>query len=466
MAEEKAGMSTGKKVLIIFIIIFLALTAAAYYAGLRYFTGHFLPGSMVNGFNCSYMTEKETEELLSQKVGAFVLAVETQNHGVESISAGDVGLDYVPDGKVGELMLAQNRYKWFLAFSQHETYQMEVLTGYDAAKMEEAVGALDCMQLENVIMPSDAFIKDNGESFEIVPEVEGSYLNKERTVAVIADAMVRGITSVNLEEAGCYERPVVHADDPQLVKNCEQMNEIVKVVITYDFADRRERVDRTLIKDWLTVDVDGNVTLDENKVAEYVYELGRKYDTFGCTRTFRTYNGREITIEGGDYGWAIDQTGETYGLIEAILSGETQVREPVYAYEAWSRDSNDIGYTYVEIDLTAQRLVLYVNGYPQVDTPIVSGNPNYAGSETPTGCFAIDNMSSPAVLTGEGYEQHVDYWIPFTGNVGIHDASWRTQFGGNLYLIEGSHGCVNVPHDQAAAIYSQIGIGAPVIVYK
>ena len=33
-------------------------------------------------------------------------------------------------------------------------------------------------------------------------------------------------------------------------------------------------------------------------------------------------------------------------------------------------------------------------------------------------------------------------------------------------MLEGSHGCVNTPYDQAAIIYQNIGIGAPVIVYK
>ena len=466
MAEEKSGMSTGKKVLIFFIIVFAALTGAAYYLGVHYFSSHFLPGSMVNGFNCSYMTEAEAEELLSRKVGAFVLAVETRNHGVESISAPDVGLDYVSDGKIRELILSQNRYKWFLSFSQHEVYQMEAPVGYDPQKLGTAVGSLDCMQMENVIMPSDAFIRDSGEKFEIVPEVTGNYLNRERTEEVIADAMTRGITTVNLEESGCYEAPEVYAEDADLIEDCRRMNEITDVIITYDFADRKETVDRSVIKDWLTKDSGGEITLDEKKVSEYVYELSQKYDTLGNTRTFRTYNGRELVIEGGDYGWVIDQAAETRGLIETVLSGETQVREPVYECEAWSRSTNDIGYTYVEVDLTAQRLVLYVDGAPIVDTPVVTGNPNIPGMETPVGCFSIDDKISPAVLTGEGYEQPVNYWIPFIGNVGIHDAPWRSQFGENLYMWEGSHGCVNVPYDQMASIYANIGVGAPVVVYK
>ena len=101
-----------------------------------------------------------------------------------------------------------------------------------------------------------------------------------------------------------------------------------------------------------------------------------------------------------------------------------------------------------------------------MDTPVVTGNPNVEGNETPTGCFAVDAMMSPYVLKGEGYAAPVTYWMPFSGNVGVHDASWRTEFGGNMYLLDGSHGCVNTPYSQAEIIYQNIDIGAPVVVYK
>ena len=120
----------------------------------------------------------------------------------------------------------------------------------------------------------------------------------------------------------------------------------------------------------------------------------------------------------------------------------------------------------MEIDLTNQRLVFYKNGTPIVDTLIVSGNPDFEGCATPEGCYSVDAKESPAVLTGEDYEANVTYWIPFAGNVGIHDASWRAEFGGNLYLWEGSHGCVNVPYDKAAAIYENVEVGMPVVVYE
>lgn len=160
---------------------------------------------------------------------------------------------------------------------------------------------------------------------------------------------------------------------------------------------RSEQLDRNTIKDWLVRDANGDYIVNKDQVAAYVNSLGYKYDTFGCTRTFTTYDGRQKTIKGGDYGWAIDQTTETEWLYNAILAGTTEVRQPAYAYSGLCRDTNDIGNTYVEIDLTNQRMVFYKDGQLLVDTPVVTGCVR-KGHSTPTGCFALDAMRSPAVL--------------------------------------------------------------------
>lgn len=97
-------MKTGKKVIIALIIILLIFTAAAYGYGVHYFTDHFLPGSQVNGFNCSYKTADETEKLLAKEVQAYVLTVETRNNGKESITAKEAGLVYKPDGGARKLI--------------------------------------------------------------------------------------------------------------------------------------------------------------------------------------------------------------------------------------------------------------------------------------------------------------------------------------------------------------------------
>ena len=154
------------------------------------------------------------------------------------------------------------------------------------------------------------------------------------------------------------------------------------------------------------------------------------------------------------------------GMKKYIKEGKTGTVEPVYLYEGKSRDTNDIGGTYVEISIQDQEMWCYKDGVVVVDTPVVTGNVS-KGYDTPAGSvWAIDAKKHDAVLKGEGYTQPVTYWMPFNGNVGIHDAdTWRSQYGGEIYKTSGSHGCVNTPTANAEKIFNTVEIGTPVIVY-
>ena len=237
-------------------------------------------------------------------------------------------------------------------------------------------------------------------------------------------------------------------------------------MITYDFDDCTETVDRDMIKNWLTTDENGLYTLDKKQIEAYISELAAKYDTVGTERTFNTYDGREITVSGGNYGWQIDQKAELKELTELIKNGETQVREPVYSHEGLVRKTNDIGYTYIEIDLTAQRMVFYKDGTPTADAQIVSGNPFVPNCATPVGCYTIGEMKSGCTVNGEDYPSAVNYWIPFDGNLGISDAPWRMDFGGQLYEFEGTHGSICAPSDQVQIIFSNVEKNTPVVIYE
>ena len=221
-----------------------------------------------------------------------------------------------------------------------------------------------------------------------------------------------------------------------------------------------------MIKNWLTTDENGLYILDKKQIEAYISELAAKYDTVGTERTFNTYDGREITVSGGNYGWQIDQKAELKELTELIKNGETQVREPVYSHEGLVRKTNDIGYTYIEIDLTAQRMVFYKDGTPTADAQIVSGNPFVPNCATPVGCYTTGEMKSGCTVNGEDYPSAVNYWIPFDGNLGISDAPWRMDFGGQLYEFEGTHGSICAPSDQVQIIFSNVEKNTPIVIYE
>jgi len=119
--------------------------------------------------------------------------------------------------------------------------------------------------------------------------------------------------------------------------------------------------------------------------------------------------------------------------------------------------------TYITIDISDQKIVLYKNNDVLVTSNITTGK-----NSTPTniGLFKIYNKERSRYLIGEDYKSYVEYWMPFDGGIGLHDASWRNKFGGEIYKKNGSHGCVNLPPEVAQTIYENVKIGTKVLVHK
>ena len=108
-------------------------------------------------------------------------------------------------------------------------------------------------------------------------------------------------------------------------------------------------------------------------------------------------------------------------------------------------------------------MTYYKDGEVLVHTDVVTGRKG--GYDTPTGYYQVQTHSPNAWLTGPDYRVFVKYWVGFYLAYGIHDASWRTEFGGEKYIYDGSHGCVNTPEAAMKIIYDDITIGTPVVLY-
>jgi lipoprotein-anchoring transpeptidase ErfK/SrfK len=119
----------------------------------------------------------------------------------------------------------------------------------------------------------------------------------------------------------------------------------------------------------------------------------------------------------------------------------------------------------VVVDIASQSLIAYEYGVPIQSTFVTTGKD---GKETVTGEFRIFEKKSPTILispfVNEPYRTKVNYWMPFFGGYGLHDASWRSEFGGQDYRQIGSHGCVNMPYSMAQWMYGWAEVGTKVVV--
>lgn len=447
------------------VIIVVILLCVGYGAGALFFSDKFLPQTTINdipfgGKDVDYVKQK------IDKISHDKLLITAKDNMVEEILLSDIKYTEAFDlDNLSNIKEDQTSLLWPVKMLGKKNYEIIPIVEYDASKLESIVENLDIISGNAVVSPKDAYIKFENGAYQLVPEVVGNKINLSMLKDIINNAVSRGVLSINLEEKDCYIYPKIYSDSKEIKETIEKLDKLKRLSLIYDFDDRQVTVMYDTFSPWLVYE-NGKLTVDEPQVRKFIEGLARDYDTLRTNRQFKTTNFGEMTMGGGNYGWQTDIATSTAQLIEAINAAESKTIQPAYTTYGFSRKTDDIGNTYVEIDLTTQYMWYYVDGNILVETPIVSGLPT-TERETPTGIFKLLSRETKRYLTGEDYKLWVEYWLPITwAGVGIHDAYWQTTFGGDRYLTHGSHGCLNTPFDKVKIIFDNIKVGTPVLVYK
>ena len=429
----------------------------------NHYKTHFFPGTVMSGVDVSELTEEEATDKVARFVADYLLTIYARDDQKFYIEGPTIGYAYVPNGEIGQILEQQDEYDWMKQVKESKEQEIELSTTFDAQRLEVELAGLECMQPDQMIAPENAKIAWVDDGYQLVPEVMGTTLDFDQVLTLVTTAVENGDTSVELYDS--YIDPVIRSDDAQLNACMDTIETYYGTSITYTFGDEKPyELTNEMIQSWLTVDEDYQVSVNDEKVTNFVQQMASTYNTYGDVREFKTSLGDKVKIGGGDYGWVIDKEKEKAQIYEDLTKGGHIEREPVYSQTAKEYGAYDIGSTYVEIDYTNQHLWYYEKGELVIDTDIVTGNlSRWNGS--PDGVFKIVYKQRDATLVGEGYSSPVKYFMPFAYNVGIHDASWRNKFGDQIYLTAGSHGCINVPPKVAEKLYEVLAVDTPVVAY-
>ena len=464
-------MKKSAKIALGAVLCAAAAAAGAYFGDAVYFDGRFPYRTSLNGVDISCMTADEARAALEASYADYHLEVRGRDGLTEDILGSEVGLVPVPDRSFEEMVGGTDPYTWPVSLFRSTELTAQIEGSYDEGSLSQRVRSLAVLSPENVRLPKDAGVVYEDGRY-VVREDDGALPDGVKIRSLVTDALKGFGGTVDLEDAGVYRLPEVTEDDPVLQREAEAMNAYAGTVIDLPVGGDSEKIDGSVYQSWFAVDDDGRIvigedgraSLDHDRIAEYVDRLAEQYDTYMKPHDFITTGGEKITIENANYGWQIDRRSTASLLAEAVDNGESGEIEPVYLHTARSHGEKDYGDSYVEIDLDAQRVYVYVDGEIAVETDCVSGKA-IGGAATPPGMFSVFSMMRNAVLRGEGYASPVSYWMPFNRNIGLHDANWRGRFGGDLYVNGGSHGCVNLPVSVAGQVYANVQNGTPVIVY-
>lgn len=460
---------TKHKVILCSVLVSFALLLLIYLGFVIYFSNHFFFHTKINGVDASKKTIEETEKLLADEINTYSITLSGRNDLTDSISADEIGLTYVSSNAVEEYLAEQNPFLWFLSIFNETEQELKDCSAFDEDLFEQRLSSLVFFQKENKVSPKNAKIQYlDGQGYCIVNEQLGSKVIKADLRDKLATAILCGETDFSLEREQCYKAPTITSDTPELLELFDKVSKYAQTKLTYKFGKKKEVVDGSVIKDWIKINPKKlTAKINKDAVRSYVDYIGSTYNTYGKTRTFTASTGNKVNVYGGDYGWLLNREKETTDLIKAVKKGKSGTRKPCYTQTAVSYGTKDWGNTYVEVNLTAQHLWFYKNGKLVIQSDFVSGNVS-KGHSTPQGIYSIMFKERNAILgarSNASYRTPVSYWMPFNGGIGLHDATWRSSFGGSIYKYNGSHGCINLPYSVAATIFNNISTGDPVLCY-
>ena len=466
-----------KPVLICGIVVLVLLIV--YLAGMLYYNDKFLNGTMVNGSDVGGMTLQKANDQLSKKVNGQSLKLIFNDGQSEVLQSAQLGVSYNKDNSLNQLMKNQNKWAWFIGFFKNEKNTLTDLIQISDENLTNGIASMEHAKEENQIAPTDAYIQYKDGSFSIIEETLGSKFNIEELVKNIKVALSEGKQQLDVTKANGYVKPQVYKDDQDLNNQLKAANEYCLSAITYTTPKGKEiALDGSTLITWLSKQDDGSYTKDESvfkeKLTAFVKELASQYNSIGATRTFTGKDGQSHTVSGGTYGFRVSTDSEVSALLKMINENKSENnRIPEHTGQLPSGENGGLGTTYLEINITKQHLWFVKDGSVVLESDFVSGKESDLTRLTPSGTYYIYNKERNRVLRGTKqpngkyeYESPVSYWMPFNKGIGLHDASWRSTFGRDIYINSGSHGCINLPTGFAGSLYSQIYVNLPVVVYR
>lgn len=459
------------KIRVLITLLFLCvLLTAGYFMLAAYYGKGFGMNTWINGVYCTGKTVEEVNsELLSQMKAPNVVMVKGKGEEA-AISLEGIGLTFDYTESLRTYQKQKNPLMWGknLMWAESQTLIPEMKFNQELLRQEwVALPFVKAEAEEEKILE----IRLTQEGYQLVNQLEAR-LNEEKGYLCLVQALEQGTYQVDLQENGCYEDIPMTQTQKETLAFWDKLQDFQECRVIYDLGYEMIPIDSSITWRFMeqtengmpATDEKGEIVFREEGIAEFINTLAEEYNTYGKPHEFESTRGDVITVEGGTYGRKLDVKEETAYLKEAFLAGKEEIHSPAHEKEAFCKDKNDIGDTYIEIDMTEQKMYYYQEGECLIETEVVTGNTGRRMG-TPEGVNFVYHKQKNRILRGPDYASPVSFWMPVKGNIGIHDAKWRSKFGGEIYKTGGSHGCINTPYEDMKELYELVEVGTPVIMF-
>ena len=433
----------------VFLVILLLLLAAGGYEGYRYLNATTFPtGVRVNGVDVGTADVPEAVKRISADANHVTIV-----HEGEKLAELDAAYTYDIAPEVEQTMRIANIDPRAI-FRMGVDYEVPILvnggTEESADLIKEALP-----NPSGTVYSKDAYV--DYENIKVVKEVTGNNIDYMALSKAIADFKTSGPYGepFDFDPTKYVDAPDVREEDLTAELDFAKKY-IAEGLVLRSGAGNELKLTTAQMAKVISYSPDGPVYSEEGarKVAE---EISGDYEPWQLTidtqegpRTLNNY-----VLPGSI---DVEKTGES--IYQALSSGEKTA--VLYTVEPDVITLDD----HVEVSITNQKLYTVQNGKVTHTIDVITGRP---GWETVPGIFNVYNMARDVTLVGtedDYYECKVEYWMPFDGGAGMHDATWHSVFGGEIYKTErGSHGCVGMSLEDAATVYDIVDIGYPVVIY-
>ena len=388
------------------------------------------------------------------------------------VSAQFSALDRMTDEQFAALPL-QDRLDW----AKRDLGATDRVTP-DLGQLELSAVLADLQSVKRTA-PEDAYIDLVDGVYTVHDAVAGDELNESAVqaglqqaasgLAVTADGPADA--SFELTSVDCYRKPAVTADSLTDTPDSLFRTALAELEVKVDFNKDSEFLphgEETLsshdLASILDLDADGKVTIDEKVLAETISKWATKYNQYDAPFIFDSWVKGLTQIDFVTCDYLIDAQSVMEQIRAQLLTMESgEVDADAACYDKTGKPFS-LGDSYVEVDFDNQQMTFIKDGRLIVNTNIVSGALN--GHQTPTGLYEAHGKEHDVWLKGDDYLVFVKYWVSVVGDlIGLHDASWRDNFGASFYVYGGSHGCVNTPEQAMALIWNLIEDGTPVLMH-
>ncbi len=443
-----------------------------YLCGVLWYTFHFQSKTYINGIDVGGKSAGGAVTVFQESSDQFILKVYDLDGSYLKFDGSYLELEVQNKDGFKEVLKRQSALNWFFGGFFKKEYDAEIETEYNGDILNGYMSVISALEEDQMISPTDAsLVKAEDGTVSIAPESEGTTIDVEAARAGIQSAVASFQSEVQLSDFQVH--PEIYSDNEVLIAKMNQWNQYLSAAgLSFNMPYETVTLDSSAISALLK-EAEDEVIISYDLVAALMAEWKDTYDTYSHKFIFRTSKGEDVTImPWGDYGYQLDEKGTAEALISYIEAGDTGNYDPSWFKKGNGLENNGLGGSYVEVSIEDQHIWVYKNGELVIDTDVVTGNPNPdekgKNRETYLGCYSIKNKMEDVTLGTldvQGYESPVEYWVPFNGGEGFHDAPWRSSFGGSIYQTNGSHGCVNCPPELMGTIYDTVEVGDAVVVY-